>query len=110
MSTSTPDSARTMSPVGWAALIVVYVVWGSTYLGIGIVVETIPPLFSGALRFLIAAALLATALAVRHGPGVLRVPPRRLGSAALIGILLLTTGNGLVAVAEQHLSTGLAAL
>ena len=99
-----------MSPVAWTALIVVYIVWGSTYLGIGIAVETMPPLFSGGLRFLVAATLLGAALVIRHGPGVLRVPPRRLGSAAVVGFLLLTTGNGLVAVAEQHLSTGLAAL
>ncbi|MCW2901322.1 MAG: Threonine/homoserine efflux transporter RhtA [Streptosporangiaceae bacterium] len=99
-----------MSSLAWAALVVVYIVWGSTYLGIGIVIETIPPMLGGALRFFAAAALLATALAVRHGPGVLRVPPRRLGSAALIGLLLLTGGNGMVAVAEQHLSTGLTAL
>jgi drug/metabolite transporter (DMT)-like permease len=99
-----------MSPVAWSALAIVYVVWGSTYLGIGIVIETIPPLLGGAIRFLIAAALLATFLTVRHGPGVLRVPRRRLGSAALVGILLLTGGNGMVAIAEQHISTGLAAL
>jgi drug/metabolite transporter (DMT)-like permease len=89
---------------------VVYVVWGSTYLGIGIVIETIPPLFGGAIRFLAAAALLATYVAVRHGPKALVVPRRRLGSAALIGVLLLTAGNGMVALAEQYISTGLAAL
>jgi drug/metabolite transporter (DMT)-like permease len=99
-----------MTALAWAALIVVYIVWGSTYLGIGIVIETIPPLLGGAVRFLVAAALLAGALSIRHGPGVLRVPPRRLGSAALIGLLLLTGGNGMVAIAEQHISTGLTAL
>jgi drug/metabolite transporter (DMT)-like permease len=99
-----------MSPVAWSALLIVYVVWGSTYLGIGIVIETIPPLLGGAIRFVIAAVLLAAYVAVRHGPGALRVPLRRLGSAALVGILLLTGGNGMVAVAEQHISTGLAAL
>jgi drug/metabolite transporter (DMT)-like permease len=99
-----------MSSVGWAALIVVYIVWGSTYLGIGIVVETIPPLLGGAMRFFAAAVLLGIALMIRYGPGVLRVPPRRLGSAALVGVLLLTTGNGMVSVAEQHISTGMAAL
>jgi hypothetical protein len=41
MTISTPDN-RTMSSLAWAALIVVYIVWGSTYLGIGIVIETIP--------------------------------------------------------------------
>ncbi|REE97517.1 drug/metabolite transporter (DMT)-like permease [Thermomonospora umbrina] len=99
-----------MTPLAWAALVVVYIVWGSTYLAIGIGIETIPPMLSGSMRFLLAALLLASFLAIRHGPGVLRVSPRRLGSAVLVGVLLLTGGNGMVAVAEQHISTGLAAL
>ncbi|MBC6466844.1 EamA family transporter [Actinomadura alba] len=99
-----------MSSVAWAALIVVYIVWGSTYLGIGIVIETIPPLLGGAIRFIAAAVLLGIALMIRYGPGVLRVSPRRLGSAALVGLLLLTFGNGMVSIAEQHISTGMAAL
>ena len=99
-----------MSRFAWAALFVVYVVWGSTYLGIGIVIETIPPLLGGGMRFLAAAALLGVFLAWRKGPGVLRVPVPRLRSAVLVGILLLTGGNGMVAIAEQHITTGLAAL
>lgn len=99
-----------MSPLAWGALGIVYVVWGSTYLGIGIVIETIPPLLGGALRFLIAAVLLAGFVAVRQGPSALKAPARSLGSAALVGLLLLTGGNGMVALAEQHISTGLTAL
>lgn len=99
-----------MTPLAWAALLVVYLVWGSTYLGIGITIETIPPLLSGGMRFLAAAVLLAGYMVVRHGPAVLRVSRRELGSAVLVGLLLLTGGNGMVAVAEQHISTGLAAL
>src|ERR687895_936824 len=49
----------------WAALGVVYFVWGSTYVGIKIVVETLPPLFSAGSRFLVAGALLAAFLALR---------------------------------------------
>src|SRR6266567_1770517 len=109
MATSTPDT-RPMNPAAWGALAIVYVVWGSTYLGIRITIETMPPLMSGAIRFLVAALLLAGYLAVRHGPGVLRTSPRRLGSAVLVGVLLLTGGNGMVSVAEQHLTSGLAAL
>ncbi|GAA2109339.1 drug/metabolite exporter YedA [Actinomadura alba] len=110
MTSSAPDTTRNMSSVAWAALIVVYIVWGSTYLGIGIVIETIPPLLGGAIRFIAAAVLLGIALMIRYGPGVLRVSPRRLGSAALVGLLLLTFGNGMVSIAEQHISTGMAAL
>jgi drug/metabolite transporter (DMT)-like permease len=99
-----------MSRLAWAALFIVYVVWGSTYLGIGIVIETIPPLLGGGMRFVIAAALLAVFLAWRKGPGVLKVPVPRLRSAVLVGVLLLTGGNGMVAIAEEHIATGLAAL
>ncbi|MFC4533901.1 EamA family transporter [Sphaerisporangium dianthi] len=94
----------------WAALAAVYVVWGSTYLGIRLTIETIPPLMSGGLRFVAAAVILGGVLALRKGPGVLRVSGRQLFGAGLVGLLLLTSGNGMVAVAEQHISTGLAAL
>jgi drug/metabolite transporter (DMT)-like permease len=109
MTQSTPDT-RPMSPAAWGALAIVYVVWGSTYLGIRIAIETMPPLLSGAVRFLVAALLLAGFLAVRQGAGVLRASPSRVASAALVGILLLTGGNGMVSVAEEHLASGLAAL
>ena len=97
-------------PLIWAALGVVYVVWGSTYLGIRIVIETMPPLLGGAVRFMAAGVVLGVLLAIRYGPSVLRVRWRGLGSAVLVGILLLTFGNGMVSIAEQHISSGLAAL
>ncbi|HWG99240.1 MAG TPA: EamA family transporter, partial [Pilimelia sp.] len=83
----------------WAALAIVYVVWGSTYLGIKITVETLPPFVSAAARFAAAAAVLAALLALRR-PRSLRVDRRQLGSAALVGVLLLAGGNGLVVLAE----------
>lgn len=94
----------------WTALLIVYVVWGSTYLGIHFVIRTIPPLISAGLRFVLAAAILGGLLAVRGGPAVFRVPWRRLGTAALAGVLLLAGGNGMVGVAEQHITSGMAAL
>jgi drug/metabolite transporter (DMT)-like permease len=107
MSTQTPDPRPSFV---WVALPIVYVVWGSTYLGIHFVVQTMPPMVSAGIRFLIAAVLLAAVLVIRSGPGVLRVPWRRLGTTALVGVLLLTGGNGMVGVAELHMSSGLAAL
>jgi drug/metabolite transporter (DMT)-like permease len=94
----------------WAALIVVYLVWGSTYLGIRVLVRYAPPLLAMGARFLWAGVLLAAFLAIRHGPGIFRVPPRRVLSAGVVGVLLLTGGNGGVAVAEQTVPSGLAAL
>lgn len=92
----------------WVALAAVYVVWGSTYLGIAIAIRTLPPLTSGGLRFVTAALVLGTVLLVRAVP--FRMRWREFCGAALVGLLLLAGGNGMVAVAEQHISSGLAAL
>jgi drug/metabolite transporter (DMT)-like permease len=91
-------------------LAIVYVVWGSTYLGIRIAIETMPPMMSGSLRFVTAALLLGGFLVIRKGLAPFRMSLRQFGGAALVGLLLLTGGNGMVAVAEQHISSGLAAL
>ncbi|WP_182905197.1 EamA family transporter [Microbispora sp. H13382] len=92
----------------WLALAAVYVVWGSTYLGIAIAIRTLPPMTSGGLRFVAAALVLGGVLLVRAVP--FRMRWQEFGGAALVGLLLLAGGNGMVAVAEQHISSGLAAL
>ena len=106
--------AQHSSSVGlmvWVALGIVYVVWGSTYLGIRVVVKAgIPPMFGMGTRFLIAGTALAVILALRSGTRRLRVTRRELGGAALVGLLLLAFGNGAVAVAEKTVPSGLAAL
>ncbi|WP_198663434.1 EamA family transporter [Jiangella endophytica] len=95
----------------WAALIVVYIVWGSTYLAIRVVVEAdIPPFLGMGLRFLAAGLLMLGYLWLRHGRERLRVSPRELRGAAVMGLLLLVLGNAMVAVAEQTVPSGLAAL
>ncbi len=92
----------------WAALLVVYVLWGSTYFGIKIAVETLPPLLAGGSRFLVAGALLAAILALRGTS--LRVSRRELGGTAIVGALLLTLGVGLVHVAETRIDSSVAAI
>ncbi|WP_149178960.1 EamA family transporter [Streptomyces sp. TRM49041] len=94
----------------WTALAIVYLVWGSTYLGIRVVVETMPPFLSAAARFVVAGLVLAALLAWRHGPGVLKVTRAQLASAVVVGVLLLLGGNGLVVLAETTVPSGLAAL
>ncbi|MFD6358341.1 EamA family transporter [Streptomyces roseolus] len=110
--TPLPDAApaRRIGGAVWAALAIVYVVWGSTYLGIRFVVETIPPFLASGSRFIVAGLLLAALVAWRHGPAALKVDRRRLGSAALVGLLLILGGNGLVNLAETTVPSGLAAL
>jgi drug/metabolite transporter (DMT)-like permease len=99
---TTATSAHT-APFALVALAlgIVYVVWGSTYLGIRVVVADAPPLTSMGLRFLTAGVLLGTVLALRHGVRVLAVTPRRLAGAALLGLMLPVLGNGLVSVGES---------
>ena len=105
----TPTTAPRQLTV-WLALVTVYLVWGSTYLAIRVVVESAPPLLAMGVRFVLAGAILGTFLAVRRGISVLRVSWRELASAGLVGVLLLLCGNGVVALAEQTVPSGLAAL
>ena len=94
----------------WLGLATVYVVWGSTYLGIRVMVETVPPLLGSGARFVVAGAIFALVLVARRGVGALRVTRRELAACAFVGTALLLGGNGLVAVAEQRVPSGLAAL
>ena len=91
------------------ALAVVYVVWGSTYLAIAVMVQTLPPLLASGARFLVAGLALAAFIAVRDRDA-LRVTPRQAASAGLEGALLLAGGNGLLTVGERTVPSGLAAL
>jgi drug/metabolite transporter (DMT)-like permease len=86
----------------------VYVFWGSTYLGIGIAVEQIPPGIMCATRFLIAGAVMLAYCALT-GRRIL-FSTRQLGHLAAVGILLLMGGNLTLSYAEQIVPTGLAAL
>ena len=91
------------------ALLIVYVVWGSTYLAIRVTVEETPPLLGMGSRFLVASAVLAVILKLR---GVdLRVTRTELAGAALLGLMLPFLGNGFVAIGEDHgAPSGVAAL
>lgn len=89
------------------ALAAVYVIWGSTYLGMRIGLETLPPFFLGGARFVVAGALLYGALRLRGAPAPTW---RQWGAAARVGVLLLVLGNGFVAVAQQWVSSGVAAV
>jgi drug/metabolite transporter (DMT)-like permease len=80
---------------------IVYVVWGSTYLAIRVTVETLPPFLSAGLRFATAGLILAGTVALRGGPRRLRVTWRQASAATLVGVLLLVIGNGGVVLAED---------
>src|SRR6478609_1052355 len=91
----------------WTALVTVYVIWGSTYLGIAVTGETIPPLFAASTRFIAAGSLMVVVVLLRGGQ--LRVSRRALGSCVLIGILL-PGANAVLFFAERDVPTGLASL
>jgi drug/metabolite transporter (DMT)-like permease len=93
----------------WVALGVVYVVWGSTYVAIRVMDETIPPLAGAGLRFLVAGLAMLAFLCARRRE-LPRLHPRELASAALVGIMLPAGGNGVISYAELHVPAGLAAL
>jgi drug/metabolite transporter (DMT)-like permease len=99
-----PPLARPQASTGLvlAALLVVYVVWGSTYLGIRVVVEEAPPLLGMGTRYGLAGVLLATLLSTRGGLRRLRVTRRELAGCAFLGLMLPVLGNGMVSVAEDH--------
>ena len=91
----------------YLAWIAVCLIWGTTYLGIRIALETIPPFLMAAFRWIVAGSLIIAILAARGE----RMPPRRSwGSLAVLGLLLLGFGNGGVVWAEQTVSSGLTAV
>jgi drug/metabolite transporter (DMT)-like permease len=94
----------------WAALVTVYVVWGSTYLAIRVMVGTMPPLLSAGARFIIAGLLLFGYLGIRGGIGALRFSRGEWLGAGFVGLALLLGGNGLVVLGEREVPSGLAAL
>jgi drug/metabolite transporter (DMT)-like permease len=101
----------------WAALWIVYVVWGSTYLGIRVVVHPshgtgLPPLLAAGVRFGLA-GLAMLAVTVRRPAADGRPDPlgaRQWLAAAVVGIALLLGGNGLVSLAERRVASGPAAV
>jgi drug/metabolite transporter (DMT)-like permease len=93
----------------WLALAVVYVVWGSTYLGIDLAIRTIPPFLMASVRFLVAGTLLYV-WSIRRGDRSDRPTARHWLTAALIAAPMLAIGNAAVGWAEVHLDTGTASL
>jgi drug/metabolite transporter (DMT)-like permease len=90
----------------WGGLWTIYIVWGSTYLAIRVMVETVPPLLGAGARFTVAGAVMLAVLAVKRS---VRPTRAQLLSALLVGALL-PGANAVVTVAEQEVPSGIAAL
>jgi drug/metabolite transporter (DMT)-like permease len=105
-----PTKQEASSAAIWTALGMVYLAWGGTYLAIRVAIETLPPLLMASTRFLVAGALLYV-WAVRRGDREGDRPTgRQWLAASIIGAALLLGGNGMVTLAEQHITSGIAAL
>lgn len=91
-------------------LLTVWIVWGSTYLAIAVLVQTLPPLLGNALRFGIATAILGLALIALKGPRVLAITGVQLRNSAIMGVTLLGVGIGTVSMGERYVPSGIAAL
>jgi drug/metabolite transporter (DMT)-like permease len=94
----------------WGALATIYVVWGSTYLGIMVAIETLPPLLMSSARFLVAGAILYSLTVRRGDTRGDRPTARQWTAAAIVGGALLLAGNGGVALSEERIDSGVAAL
>ncbi|MDR2213622.1 MAG: EamA family transporter [Pseudomonadales bacterium] len=89
------------------AFLLVYVIWGSTYLAIHYALDTLPPFLMAGLRFMLAGSLMYGWLRLR---GVPHPPWAQWWRLALIGVFLFLGGNGFVVWGQQYISSGLAAL
>jgi drug/metabolite transporter (DMT)-like permease len=101
------SATHTAPTSAYAAWIAVCVIWGTTYLAIRIALETIPPGLLGGIRFTLSGLALGVFVKLRG----FRLPPLSdWPMQALIGVLMLGIGNGLIVVAEQWIPSGIAAV
>jgi drug/metabolite transporter (DMT)-like permease len=108
-----PTTSRitTASPaLVWTAILILYVVWGSTYLGIRIAVESIPPFVMASVRFLIAGLVMLAAVAIVRRSAFVLPTRAQLRDSFVVGALLMGGGMGAVAWGEQTVPSGIAAL
>jgi len=104
MSLDTNKPSRTAIILAFAAI---YLIWGSTYLGIRVAVETIPPFLMAGFRFLVSGVILFSFLQLR---GATWPTPTQWRDNTIIGACLLLGGNGVVSWAEQKVPSGLTTL
>lgn len=110
MPTATPTRVAPAGAPIWLGLLVLYLVWGSTYLAISVAVETIPPFVMASGRFLVAGLILLTWSVARAGRAFAPPTRRQWRDSAIVGALLLGGGMGMVAFGEQTVPSGITAL
>lgn len=91
-------------------LIPLWILWGATYLGIALLLESMPILMGNGSRFLVAGIILTIGLVIVRGPRVLALTRRQLRSVITMGVMILSVGIGLLSLAERYVPSGIAAL
>ena len=109
MSVMTPAKV-TAGPLLWFNLIVVWIVWGSTYIGILFATESIPPFFAMGTRFIAAFLIMVVLTGMTRGWDALGVTRKEFASASFMGVALLGVGLGTVGLAQDYVPTGVMAL
>jgi drug/metabolite transporter (DMT)-like permease len=94
----------------WGPLVALWLIWGSTYLGIAVMGRSLPPLMANGMRFAIASLIIGWVLLATRGWSAFAVTPAQLRSTAVMGVMLLGVGIGTVSMAERYLPSGIAAL
>lgn len=107
---STATEKVSSGPLLWTNLLIIWVVWGSTYMGIRFSTETIPPFLASGTRFLTAFVIMIVLTSIIRGPGTLRLTPREFATACFLGVALLGVGLGTVGLAQAYVPTGIMAL
>ncbi len=101
------SSIKTKVAIG---LGIMYVAWGTTYIGIAFTIETMPPLMSMSFRFVAASLALFIFIGLRNGWDSLRLTRKELSSSVFLGVLMLGVGLGTMAFAEKVVPIGVASL
>ena len=94
----------------WLALLIVWIGWGSTYLGMNAAVETIPPLMMTGLRFLLAAPVMFAVSVPAWRKGKINLTLRQVISAGIIGILMLVMATAVTGASQRHLDSSFTSL
>lgn len=97
-------------PAIMARLLPLWILWGATYLGIALLLESMPGLMGNGSRFLVAGLILGIGLVIVRGPRVLALTRRQLRSVVTMGVMILGVGIGMVSLAERYVPSGIAAL
>ena len=91
-------------------LITLWIVWGSTYTGIALMVRSMPPLLGSGTRFIAASLLLGTIVLLVKGPRAFTVTAPQVRGAMFMGVTILGVAIGIVTLAVRYVPTGIAAL